>query len=596
MLPGRAEESEHALPDARAWLVRRFIIATGASFALLHLLPLVWRSKQLWGVHSLAFVPWSLTGLLVVITIAALLAARGASGFGVRLSRSVAIVVWTALALAALWTFRSATLLYGDGLPIVSSLVRGDPLPIHEPLAGAAARLVFSIHPGNGAFLRAWQSAAIVSCAAGALYGAGSWWMASELARTAGAGVSRVAFLLMIVQGFCALFFGYVEYYALPMASVPAFVACCLRHLRTASRGTLAAAAGILGVGIMSHLSSIILAPALLILPFLVSHPANLARGATRAAACLVVVGAATAIASLLAGGTVGSGAQALFTAVASLLGEVHERPTVSEWLNAQALVGPVSAPFAIGMHLLIGRPRNRTGWYAVALGAGPLLAGLLASRSNLGYARNWDLIALFTPAIAASAVLRMSEHGFPRPLRNAALVLALLSAAHTASWVLLLSDEGATLARFATLPLPGGQAESTIGYWQALRGRPSEARFWLERAIALDSTNVRAQLALGRLFVQSGAHGDGFRRFAAAARLRPDLHAPAAGAALAALDGHAPDAARLLLRELASADTGLAAPRDVLGLLGRIEFSDRNGLPAEAIAARDELARYRDH
>src|SRR4029077_4104698 len=120
-----------------------------------------------------------------------------------------------------------------------------------------------------------------------------------------------------------------------------------------------------------------------------------------------------------------------------------------------------------------------RTG-FLLACSAGWLAACLVAGDSNLGYARNWDLLA------PASLVLTVAGLGLLFPDARAAAagraalgVMLAVSLFHTAPWVAVNASLPRSIARFESLPLGLGRVESTLGYWSAREGDTKQAEIW---------------------------------------------------------------------------------------------------------------------
>src|SRR5262249_55479962 len=125
-----------------------------------------------------------------------------------------------------------------------------------------------------------------------------------------------------------------------------------------------------------------------------------------------------------------------------------------------------------------------------------------LAGDSNLGYARNWDLMAAYACVLTVCGLGLLLARGPAAPLPRWALpALAAISLYHTVPWIALNASESRSLARFATLPLGMGRVESTLGYWYAIRGEPLEAERHYARSLEENPANLRAHLGLAAIY-----------------------------------------------------------------------------------------------
>jgi len=162
---------------------------------------------------------------------------------------------------------------------------------------------------------------------------------------------------------------------------------------------------------------------------------------------------------------------------------------------------------------------------FALVLGAAWLAGVALAGDSNLGYARNWDLLAPAALVLtAAGTLLLLAAPLAVRPRRFVLAALVAVSLFHTAPWVAVNASFARSFARFKTLPLGGGRTESTVGYWYATHGELDEAEWWLERALEQNPANSRAQYLLGKVWMSTRHYAQAVAAFSAARLERPDL------------------------------------------------------------------------
>ena len=467
------------------------------------------------------------------------------------------ILVWSAVAAAGaavLWVVRARHNLLGDGVPIVAQGSTAGALHELEPLtallqAGAFDLLRFFSGPGHTARVITWNAVAMVSVGAGALFIPVSWAIAREIAsapapdRNSGGGrpsseasaaswgiVALVAAILL-TQGYLQLFCGYVENYA-PLALANGLV--FLSGLRFArGRGSLLAAGAATAFAIALHLSAAAWIPAWIVL-----SAWGVLRGPDRRRArmdlgltVLVAIAVTVLLARLRPGYLL---PRTLWDVTIRAVGQRQEDPTyllslrhLFDFLNEQVLIGPLGIfAFAAGLTVAIGRGAWRRPDVALAAVAGRGVAGacLVAGDSNMGYARNWDLLAPAGVVLTAAGLL-LSRPAF-RPVRlwRGALLLALaLSAFHTLPWVALNASERRSVERFATLPLGKGRTENTVAFWYAERGDFPEAKRWLKRSLAANPQNSRAMDLYGRIAFEERDARMALRAYLVAVTIRPD-------------------------------------------------------------------------
>src|SRR5439155_23371065 len=111
------------------------------------------------------------------------------------------------------------------------------------------------------------------------------------------------------------------------------------------------------------------------------------------------------------------------------------------DFLNVQALAGPLTAylfaPAALLALKVSGRGASRTAFLVVCGGA-VLIAGALAGDSNLGYARNWDLLAPYAMVLTACGLGLLLSGALGGVPRWGLAVLLAVSLYHAIPWVAL--------------------------------------------------------------------------------------------------------------------------------------------------------------
>lgn len=526
-----------------------------------HALALRWTGA-LWGAHFYAFLPaaagWA-AAALVIAAVLPLLRPRPAANEPAPPAEAPATVeppapglpgvaqaAFTLLVMvgtaACFWIFRIRHILLGDGIPLTARLPAGERFHELEPLTSVIQHGLYRIVHSMGSGGRpeyevAWTAVAAGSALAGALFVPVAWALAGEL-EGGPAGAPRtwrprsarlLLFLIVLAQGYMQLFFGYVENYTWYTLAAGLYLLLALRWLR--GRGSLVPAGAALLLALGLHLSGGVLLPSFLVLAL-----AGFARGGRRRATvrdlgwlALVCVALSVALTRLAPGYGLASTLldvtkRALVSGEAApgidLLSRLHLR----EFINEQLLIGPLALPLFL-LALAGARPRGGAPvLFAVTAGLSYLGVSWLARDSNLGYARNWDLLAPGALVTLSAALLLWREHRGARAADGRALTLALIvSLAHTVPWIAVNADEARALKRFEQLPLGLGRTESTLGHWYAVRGRPAEAERWWVRSLDVYPANVRAHVFLGELYLGEGRADLAVEAFAAAVRLRPD-------------------------------------------------------------------------
>jgi tetratricopeptide (TPR) repeat protein len=161
---------------------------------------------------------------------------------------------------------------------------------------------------------------------------------------------------------------------------------------------------------------------------------------------------------------------------------------------------------------------------FFIVAGAAFALASWMMEDSNLGYARDWDLLS------HAGIVLTAAGLGlFLARRTQTATVLACLSIAwlmslyHTAPWIATNADDARSLARVQTLPLGFGRTEVLVAGLYQRRGDIDRAREWLERSIAAYPGNPNSYYELGTMDLDRHDYAPAAACFENCVRCRPD-------------------------------------------------------------------------
>ncbi len=531
------------------------VVAVAAMVAIVHVVSARPSHVWMWGAHMYAFYPgWVLVAATCVLAVVALVTTLRAPAVAGAVTnvlvatttgrRFVVFASTCVLAGTALFWFARTTHTYlGDGNIIVEEIDRSRRLLEREPLSSLLQYAVYGttkwwfFDPSRSIELNAQDALAPGSVAAGAFFLVMAWLVALELARMskpdAGRHVCVITVLLWIVvvaQGYMQLFFGYVENYSFYAVGVLAYLWLTLRYLRAAAPLLLPALALVLCFSL--HLSSLVLGASFGVLAVFALVRRETRRRALRdlAIALAVGVGVAFVFARVSEGynplATLLSMVQTAF-ASESNRGYMFSSAHYRDFTNEQILIGPLGMflflPAAAAALLTPGARRQPVTWFFLVAGMGFLAACWLIGDSNLGYARDWDLLShsaiVFTTASLAFLLPRT---------RHAIVVAALVCAAvasmyHTAPWIGVNADAERSLARLQTLPLGLGRTEVVVSTYYRHRGDAANERMWLQRAIQRNPVNVNAIYLLGDLELDSGRYQEAVPMLEEAVRMRPD-------------------------------------------------------------------------
>ena len=510
-------------------------------------------ASWMWGAHFYAFFPAQLlygASLLVAAATVLLLLreesisskitgvlSRGLDGRRIWGFAALSVAFGTCL----FWVFRICHTYLGDGAVIVDEIDTSRTILHREPLTSLLQHAVYTVTkpwfftPQNSIEAVARNAVAVGSVVTGGVFLALAWPLADELSRLRSSHESDdrrpVAFLLWLVlvtQGYVQLFFGYVENYSFQATGMVLFLWLSLRYLRGACALLWPALA--LSLCVALHFSSLLLG-----LPFLVLVAAGLRTPERKRAALrdLAISGLAITIVVVLAVrkyDPIHTLLDMFKTAFASRRnpGYMFSGAHYRDFFNEQLLIGP------LGMFLFFGAAaytaifvrgaRNRTIVFSLVAGLAMLVPCWMIGDSNLGYARDWDLLShtgiVFTTAgLALLLVTRV-----PRPALVAALVIAVfVSLYHTVPWIATNASETRSLARLVTLPLGLGRTEVMVAWWYKSKGDETSERDWLHRSLAANRRNASAYYQLGVLDMKHRAYGDAIDSFQHMVALRPD-------------------------------------------------------------------------
>jgi len=513
-----------------------------------------WLVSSLWGTHAYAFLPlW--VSLFALASLALFgLAVRGrlpkwrldAALASERLTRAPSSTVLRPAflftgALLVFWLFRARHLLLGDGLVLSRSILQPQSFHPLEPLGIFAQQIWCSWTApwfraiGFAERDLAWHALALGSAVCGALFVVVADAIVRQLHRAAhlpeeAVAATNLALLVLLGQGYMQVFFGYVENYALVMLAMAYYAWCALSYLN--GRGPLLPVILSCLIAMTVHLSAAALLPSLA----LVIAIGFRTRRERSFWGEVLAGGLATAVALVLLS-QLGGGYDLPKTLLATVgrvaspdsdaPGYIGSGAHALDVINEQILIGPlglilIGAGLA-GLRASGGSLGVRVFMFALVVPY--LLVALIAGDSNLGYARNWDLLAPTGFVFALAGLFLLIEQVRKPALRNTALALAVaLSFFHTAPWIAVNASLDRGLARFASLPLGGGRTESTLGLWHFRQANYAEAERWLDRSIQANPSNPRAHYWAGRVYSATGRIDAAAAAFERARDIRPDV------------------------------------------------------------------------
>lgn len=655
MTPAKSRAAKVAPPaTAAADPVARFLTVSGLALALLAVIAEIAGATLLrerwWSVHAWGFLPRaSFAAGLAALAGGLLVAWRSRDALDRALVGALGVApplpAWAGRALAAalaglvFWLFREGHTMLGDGNALVRNVPAGQDFHMDEPLTLWLHRFFYvttgPLFAGRSTAEVAHATIGLSSALCGALFVPVAWALAGDLARgaagaaagdrargvagpAAGAVTAAVAtpgasaaegskaralqvlvFAVLVAQGYLQLYFGYVENYTFLALALAAYALAALRAL--AGRAPLALPAAILVLALALHLSAAVAAPSFLFLAAHRLHDRRSRLGALRDLALAAGLYAATHL--LLA--RIGHGYD--WTAMLFALGRRttdsttsygFHPPTLEQFLQQQALIGPLGIfllALASVAALRLRLWRDGRAFFLAALAPGYVAASFIAGDSNLGVARNWDLLA------PAGFVFTLVALGFAlrAPWEDAALrrwlfVLALASAFHTAPWVALNASAERTVERFKVLPLGLGRAKVMVADWYYAKGREDEALGWYRLALDENPLQNHAHSQLGRIALHRGRPDIAERAFREALRSRPTMALYRFQLVDALVRSHQLGPARAQLDTLLALEPGIAGYRAASAVvwfaLGEADSARAALAVAERLAPGDTL------
>ncbi|MBK8250553.1 MAG: protein kinase [Gemmatimonadetes bacterium] len=221
---------------------------------------------------------------------------------------------------------------------------------------------------------------------------------------------------------------------------------------------------------------------------------------------------------------------------------------------------------------------------------------GAVASRDAVAYdeyLRGHFLLARRSPATIQEAITRFErtiarDPSFAPAHAELAQALAVLPL-YTGGGTELLARAQAAAERALSLDSTLAPAHAAQGYLHNAAWRWADGRRSLERAVAMDSSDVTALQWLAENYLLTGRPDAARRTFAAASRLDPSSPIPAALEAVAAALGGDVDAGVQLGRRVVDAHPSQAVPRFMLGTV--LSWAGRHREAIEELSEARRLA-----
>ena len=506
-----------------------------------------------WGVHMYAFlsVGWIMVALGLLGALQAMWSPRVSSRLFDDESAPIAAAappIWrrglylVTLAVGGgglLWLVRVRHLLLGDASVIAVDVPRGGSFLPREPVANWLQQRFYALGQvlfgggdtpavdAAGFDLVAQKSVALGSVIAGAVFLPLVWLLAGELAPRRAWRLPL--FLALVGQGYLLLFCGYVEHYAFSTLALAVYLWLAVRALRTGGSLVFPAAALLLAVGF--HLSAAVMAPSFVVLAgFRLADRHVRKRALIELSLSLLLVAVALVAMAVLTRGYNLLDTLAEVTRLALTREQEHDAGYLlssrhwRDFLNNQALIGPLGLFLFLPAVVVTARRRGARWWFLAVAGLAYFAVSWLAGDSNLGYPRNWDLLAPGGLVLTVAGLgLFFGGRGFPNGALAALWIAVGLSWFHTAPWIALNTSFDRSFERFKILPTEGGLTETNVGRWYLMLDEHEEGRRWLRQALEAAPGNNNAWYLLGRSLELEDRPDDAAHAYGRAVALRPD-------------------------------------------------------------------------
>lgn len=484
----------------------------------------------LWGVDGIVYAPWVLCIASLISIVVFLVASRYlcVKHFDVDVGM---VLTCSVVFLAASLAWPSSTRLLGDGLLHARELAGGvwdsHPRMNRAPLTFWTLHALSAIGGLEAADLYAWFSR-LSGIFFVILSGIGAHVFAERPAQR------TILFLVVVLQGYLQLFFGYVENYPILFPATAAFLV--LAEQSRVGRLPVLLPAALLGLMAPLHFTTLALVPVLLWVAW--SRPERDAQ--TRVISCLAIL-AVPAVSILILLG-IGLGPASFLESepgnhLLPLMGsleKVEPYTQVSgahliEIFNQYALVAPA---FVCGCVVLVAAFDRRNGTDVLLLcAAGPLCTFTVLFNPAIGAFRDWDAFSLSALPLTILVVRCLFRfYSGSKAACAASAILLSVSVAHSIPWIAINADVEASESRFRTLVSEGNLsilaraygAESLAARYRD-SGRLDQALEAFEQASAYDPVNGRYEVGRAYVLNQLGRRDEAEHALKLALEKTPD-------------------------------------------------------------------------
>jgi Flp pilus assembly protein TadD len=529
----------------------RLLLGLAVFILLCHLAGSYVFRSQWWGLNGLSFLPAPVAiavvlGAIVGIGLVYKRRVPARTG-GDLLKTPAAPLIFAGLFMATAWLFRIRHYFLGDGLPLVAELTKGTNFHHRQPLTYAIQQWLYQTLAGSeagatggAAEAAAGRIVAIGSVAAGGLFAIAAWYLGRELSRRREgkrtivdpASAALVA-VLLLVQGYSLLFFGYVENYTIVTAVYAFYLLAGIRYLN----GTWPLwPAGLMVVFAAAlHVSAAMIWPSFAVLVFL-----GVLKRRSRSAAIGFAVAAVTVLVVSWALGRLRPGYDWLASvatvgrvAVTGGEGGIYKSYLGSsahlrDFFNEQMLIGPWGLLPLIPAVVIAVRHRQILEPLPIFLGTAALTwlaVTLTIGDTNLGYPRDWDVMAPGALFYLVAALVLLGGTEVSARLSHRFLAAAvIISLFQFIPWVAVNASESRALERVKLLPMTGGRTEVMVANWYSRKGNAAATEEWYRKAMAAYEGSHVARSGLAHLYMTQKRYPEALQLYEQAASLRPDL------------------------------------------------------------------------
>ncbi|MFC1562051.1 tetratricopeptide repeat protein [candidate division KSB1 bacterium] len=431
-----------------------------------HILPLFWGSRLLWGVdfwiyYSLpAVIIFIISGLLpvtphisniIIRTTERIFSSRQFRSF----SRRNILLYSTILPAAAVvfFAFRQETHFLGDGYLWVRNMMLPFKAGFKEPLGVLLYRGTYLAAQSTGLFssVASTASAIFISMLSGVVFLIFAFKCSRTLFKSA---AERTAVILALIStGTMALFFGYTEVYPPVAAGVMAFLYYGIRYLQ--GRAGPAAVLVLFAVNVFLHMSTIALLPGLIML-FLLRKETLTKRTHLYS---IIFSGSAAGVVLiwyLQYSGAFSGFFSVYFLPVVSSLGTQRTAYSLLSWeqladtLNELLLIVPVIVIAAAGLFQRGAPPHKslRSVMLFLEVAAFFYVLEFIIFNKDLGVSRDWDIFSPMAFPLALLATMIVINR-FKQYTPHFAALTFFIMILHTGSWTLINASEQKSIERF---------------------------------------------------------------------------------------------------------------------------------------------------